>query len=77
MLLHELLKYESIELIVGLELDQKVTRGSYKHFGTQPHFDDDRVVSSLNNSFFLFFQFILKKFYEQRNGGLEMRPSLS
>lgn len=55
MLLHELLKYESIELIVGLELDQKVTRGSYKHFGTQPHFDDDRVVSSLNNSFFLFF----------------------
>ncbi|GFH51187.1 hypothetical protein CTEN210_07663 [Chaetoceros tenuissimus] len=43
MLLHELLKYESIELIVGLELDQKVTRGSYKHFGTQPHFDDDRV----------------------------------
>lgn len=75
MLLHELLKYESIELIVGLELDQKVTRGSYKHFGTQPHFDDDRVVSSLNNSFFL--SIYTEKIYEQRNGGLEMRPSLS
>ena len=77
MLLHELLKYESIELIVGLELDQKVTRGSYKHFGTQPHFDDDRVVSSLNISFILFFLFVLTNLYQQRNGGLVMRPSLS
>lgn len=43
MLLHEVLKYPNIELIVGLELDQKVTRGCFKHFGTQPHFDDGRV----------------------------------
>jgi spermidine synthase len=43
MLLHETLKYPSLELVVGLELDQKVTRGCFKHFGTQPHFDDDRV----------------------------------
>ena len=44
MLLHEVLKYNSLEKVVGLELDQKVTRGRcFKHFGTQPHFDDDRV----------------------------------
>ena len=43
MLLHEILKYPSLELVVGLELDQKVTRYSFKHFGTQPHFDDERV----------------------------------
>ena len=43
MLLHEILKYPSLELAVGLELDQKVIRGAFKHFGTQPHFDDDRV----------------------------------
>lgn len=42
MLLHELLKYDSLELVVALELDQRVVRGSYKHFGTQPHFDDNR-----------------------------------
>ena len=40
MLLHEALKYPSLELVVGLELDQKVTRGCFKHFGTQPHFDE-------------------------------------
>jgi len=43
MLLHEILKYPSLELVVGLELDQKVVRGCFKHFGTQPHFDDNRV----------------------------------
>jgi spermidine synthase len=43
MLLNEFTKYPSLELIVGLELDQRVTRGSYKHHGTQPHFDQDRV----------------------------------
>lgn len=43
MLLHEALKYSSLELVVGLELDQKVTRGCFKHFGTQPHFHDSRV----------------------------------
>eukprot|EP00797_Seminavis_robusta_P035388 Sro875_g214440.1 Polyamine aminopropyltransferase (834) ;mRNA; r:37576-40077 len=43
MLLHEILKYETIQKVVGLELDQQVTRYSFKHFGTQPHFDNPRV----------------------------------
>ena len=43
MLLHEILKYPSLELAVGLELDQRVTRGAFKHFGTQPHFNNDKV----------------------------------
>ena len=43
MLLHEVLKYPSLELVLGLELDQKVTRNSFEHFKTQPHFDDKRV----------------------------------
>jgi spermidine synthase len=43
MLLHEALKYPNIQKIVGLELDQTVTRKSFKHFHTSPHFDDDRV----------------------------------
>ena len=43
MVLHEALKYPGIELVVGLELDQRVVRGSYKHFGSQPHFHDERV----------------------------------
>merc|ERR1719232_1817696 len=43
MLLHESLKYPSVELVLGLELDQKVVRESLKHFHIQPHFDDPRV----------------------------------
>ena len=43
MLLHEALKYPSLEQVVGLELDQTVVRKSFKYFNTQPHFDDDRV----------------------------------
>ncbi|GAX21114.1 hypothetical protein FisN_1Lh211 [Fistulifera solaris] len=43
MLLHEIIKYPSLELVVGLELDQQVTRGSFKHFGTQPHWDNEKV----------------------------------
>lgn len=43
MLLHEILKYPSLEKVVGLELDQTVTRKSFKHFKTQPHYDDPRV----------------------------------
>lgn len=43
MLLHEILKYPSLALVVGLELDQKVTRGCFKYQGTQPHFEDERV----------------------------------
>ena len=43
MLLHEMLKYPSLELAIGLELDQKVTRWSFKHFGSQPHWDNDKV----------------------------------
>ena len=43
MLLHEILKYPSLELVVGLELDQSVVRNSFKFFGTQPHWDKDIV----------------------------------
>lgn len=43
MLLHEALKYPNIEKIVGLELDQTVTRKSFQYFHTSPHFDDQRV----------------------------------
>jgi spermidine synthase len=43
MLLHEILKYPSLEFVVGLELDQTITRYSFKHFGTQPHFDNEKV----------------------------------
>jgi len=43
MLLHELLKYQEIELIVGLELDHTVTRKSFRYFQTQAHFDNPRV----------------------------------
>ena len=43
MLLHETLKYPDLKLVVGLELDQMVTRKSFKHFRSSPHFDDPRV----------------------------------
>ena len=43
MLLHEVLKYDGLEMVLGLELDQKVTRNSFEHFKTRPHFDDPRV----------------------------------
>lgn len=43
MLLHESLKYPNLEVVIGLELDQKVVRESLKHFHTQPHFEDPRV----------------------------------
>jgi spermidine synthase len=43
MLLHEITKYPSLELAVGLELDQKVTRGAFKHFGVQPQWDNPKV----------------------------------
>lgn len=43
MLLHEALKYPNLELVVGLELDQTVTRKCFKYFNTLPHFDDERV----------------------------------
>lgn len=43
MLLHETLKYPDLELVVGLELDQTVTRKCFKYFRSSPHFDDPRV----------------------------------
>jgi len=43
MLLHEIIKYPNLELALGLEIDQTVTRKSFKHFGTQPHWDNDKV----------------------------------
>ena len=43
MMLHEILKYPSLEKVVGLELDQTVVRKSFKYFRTQAHFDNDKV----------------------------------
>lgn len=43
MLLHEALRYPALEKVVGLELDQTVTRKCFKHFKSSPHFDDQRV----------------------------------
>jgi spermidine synthase len=43
MLLHEALKYPNLELVVGLELDQTVTRKCFKYFNTLPHFDNEKV----------------------------------
>mmetsp|Transcript_24485 Transcript_24485/g.59976 ORF Transcript_24485/g.59976 Transcript_24485/m.59976 type:complete len:1316 (+) Transcript_24485:203-4150(+) len=43
MLLHEILKYPDLEKVVGLELDQDITRTSFRYFKTQPHYDDPRV----------------------------------
>ncbi len=44
MILNEVLKYPELETVIGLELDQQVVRTSFKHFNTQPHFDDERVM---------------------------------
>lgn len=43
MLLHEILKYPNVEKVVGLELDQTITRKSFRYFKTQPHYDNPRV----------------------------------
>lgn len=43
MILHEILKYPSLELVVGMELDQQVVRSIFKNLGTQPHFDREEV----------------------------------
>jgi len=45
LLLHEIMKYDDrgLELVVGLELDQSVTRKSARHFGVDPHFDHPNV----------------------------------
>ena len=43
LLIHEVLKYESLELAVILELDQLVVRSAYQHLGAHPHWNDDRV----------------------------------
>ena len=43
MLLHEIIKYPNLELAVGLEIDQTVTRKSFQYFGTQPHWNNEKV----------------------------------
>jgi len=43
MILHEVLKYPTVEFVIGLELDQKCVRKSFKHFHTQPLFEDEKV----------------------------------
>eukprot|EP00980_Cylindrotheca_fusiformis_P018572 scaffold6155_cov108-Cylindrotheca_fusiformis.AAC.7 len=41
--LNEFLKYPNLELAVGLELDQHVTRLAFKHLASQPHYDNPKV----------------------------------
>jgi len=43
MLLHNIIQYPTLEKVVGLEIDQFVTRASFLHFGTRPHFDNEKV----------------------------------
>jgi len=42
-LLHELLRYKSVELVIGMDIDQTVLRNSFRHYGIQPKFEDERV----------------------------------
>ena len=42
-ILHEILRYPSLELVVGLELDHEVVRSSFRNLGSQPHFDNEKV----------------------------------
>ncbi|KAL3935557.1 MAG: hypothetical protein SGBAC_008948 [Bacillariaceae sp.] len=42
-LLNEIVKYPSLELVVGLELDQHVARLAFKHFGAQTHYHNEKV----------------------------------
>jgi len=42
-LLYELLRYKSVELVIGMEIDQTVLRHSFRHYGIQPKFEDERV----------------------------------
>ena len=42
-ILSEILKYPSLELVVGMELDHQIVRSSFENMKTQPHWDDDRV----------------------------------
>jgi len=43
MLLHEILKYPTLELVVGLEIDQIITRSTFFYMGAQPHFENEKV----------------------------------
>lgn len=36
---YEVPKYPDLELVIGMELDQMVVHGSFKHFKIQPHYD--------------------------------------
>mmetsp|Transcript_37191 Transcript_37191/g.81434 ORF Transcript_37191/g.81434 Transcript_37191/m.81434 type:complete len:1243 (-) Transcript_37191:215-3943(-) len=43
MVLHEVLKYDSLKLAVVLELDQTVARSAFEQFGAHPGWNDERV----------------------------------
>lgn len=44
MLLYDIIKYATLKKVVGLEIDQHVTRGAFEHFGTEPHWDKHEKV---------------------------------
>ena len=43
MFVHEIIKYESLEMLVMLELDQQVPRQAFRNYGIQPGFDNPKV----------------------------------
>lgn len=43
MLLHDIIKYPTLEKVIGLEIDQHVTRASFEHFGSEPLWDNPKV----------------------------------
>jgi len=43
LLLHEVMKYPDLEKVINLELDQTVTRKSFKHYRADPYYHDPRV----------------------------------
>ena len=43
MSLHEILQCKSLKLVIGLEIDQIVTKKIFKRFGKPPHWDNDKV----------------------------------
>ena len=43
MILYEIFKYWTIELVVGLEIDQIITIFRFNNFGTQLYLDNSRI----------------------------------
>lgn len=87
MILHEILKYPTIEFVLGMELDQQVVRDSFMNLGTRPYLDDSRVewwfgdatksLLLLPESYFGSFDLVLIDLQTFVADGLEVVPGLS